>query len=109
MLFNENQELEDSAADLGRVHIESGYMEAMKYAGEQLAEQSNIKFVHSMRVARLYTFCGDKEQALDWLEKAYEERYTSLFSLNVDPHWNNLHQEPRYLTLLDKMNLTLRK
>ncbi len=81
----------------------------MKYSGERLAERSRIKFVHSMRVARLYTFCGDKKQALNWLEKAYEERYTSLFSLNVDPHWSSLHQEPRFLALLVRMNLTLRK
>jgi Tfp pilus assembly protein PilF len=107
--FYRNQDLGDTADDLERVYNESGYTEAMKYAGEQLAEQSKIKFVHSMRVARLHTFCGDKKQALDWLEKAYEERYTSLFSLNVDPHWSSLYQEPRFLALLARMNLTLRK
>jgi hypothetical protein len=105
--FYRNQDLGDTADDLERIYNESGYFEAMKYAGDRLAERSKIKFVHSMRVARLYTFCGDKEQALDWLYKAYEERYTSLFSLNVDPHWSSLHQEPRFLTLLERMNLTL--
>ncbi len=107
--FYRNQDLGETADDLERMYMESGYFAAMKYAGERLAERSRIKFVHSMRVARLYTFCGDKKQALNWLEKAYEERYTSLFSLNVDPHWSSLHQEPRFLALLVRMNLTLRK
>jgi len=109
IIFYRNQDLHETANDLEKTFIASGYFEAMKYAGDRLAERSKTKFVHSMRVARLFTFYGDKIQALDWLYKAYEEGYTSLFSLNVDPHWSSLHQEPRFLALLERMNLTLKE
>jgi hypothetical protein len=40
----------------------------------------------SMRVARLYAFSNNKDLAIQWLNKAYDEHYISFFSLNVDPH-----------------------
>ena len=60
-----------------------------------------------MRGARLYAFTGQKNLTLKWLNRAYDEYYVSFFSLNVDPHWHSLHQEPQFIKLLDKMNLTM--
>lgn len=107
VLFYKGQQLEETANDLESKYQEVGYTEAMRYAADSLAERANRKYVSGMRVARLYTFTGDKELALNWLEKAYEEHYVSFFSLNVDPHWESLHDQPRFLDLVKKMNLTL--
>lgn len=107
VLFYRNQNLHETASDLEMSYADSGYLPAMKYTADRLVERTKTKFVHSMRIARLYTFSGDKGKALDWLEKAHTERYVSLFSLNVDPHWKSLHKEPRFLDLVNKMNLTL--
>ena len=58
----------------------------------------------AMRIARLYTQAGDLEMAVDLLEKSYDERFVSMFSLNVDPHWDPLKDSERFQVLLKKMD-----
>jgi len=49
---------------------------------------------------------GNKEEALAWLEKAYEEHYDdSLLLLKVDPIFDPLRSDPRYVDLLKRMGL----
>ncbi|MCH7515113.1 MAG: hypothetical protein IH947_14400, partial [Bacteroidetes bacterium] len=107
ILFYRTQELEETADDLENNYKETGYIDAMRYAADRLAVRATRKYVSGMRIARLYTFSGDEELALIWLEKAHDEHYISFFSLNVDPHWESLHDQPRFLDLVDKMDLTM--
>ena len=45
----------------------------------------------------------EKEQAVDWLEKAYEERNWYLVFINVDPTFDPLRDNPRFQQLLRRM------
>jgi len=56
---------------------------------------------------QLYAFAGDKERALDWLEKAYDERDSQLVHLGVLPDWDILRGDPRFQALLHRMNYPL--
>ena len=51
-------------------------------------------------VARAYARLGDKEQALAWLKKAYEEKVDHLILLKVDPIFDPLRNDPRFTELL---------
>ncbi len=53
--------------------------------------------------AVIYTGLGDKDQAFEGLEKAYEYRTEQLIFLKVDPYWDILRGDPRFSTLLAKM------
>jgi tetratricopeptide (TPR) repeat protein len=55
--------------------------------------------------AKCYLECGDKEQALVCLERAFEERDRGLVHLNVDPSWDGLRGEERFADLLRRMDL----
>ncbi|MEI7526063.1 MAG: helix-turn-helix domain-containing protein [Mariniphaga sp.] len=57
-------------------------------------------------VAVYYCEIGEKEKALDWLDKAYEWKVSGLPSINAMPEFNNLRNEPRFQELLGKMGLT---
>ena len=46
-----------------------------------------------MWIARLYAHAGDKDCALAWLEKAYEERDPLMTNLNTSTDWVNLREE----------------
>lgn len=72
---------------------------------EELRELAKTKLVPPTRFAWIYTGLGDIEQALDWLEKAVEERDGLIIHLHVDPVWDALRSSPRYESLLRKMNL----
>ncbi|HEX2520981.1 MAG TPA: hypothetical protein VHP35_02585, partial [Terriglobia bacterium] len=45
------------------------------------------------------------DQALDWLEKACEERECTLAYLKIYPTYEPLHSQPRFQALLSKLGL----
>lgn len=59
----------------------------------------------SVFIAELYARLCEKNQALDWLERAYEERHPSLIFLNLDPKWESLRTDPRFQFLLHQIHL----
>jgi serine/threonine-protein kinase len=93
----------DVAEDLERGNAEGGYSEAMRRAAKSMAARSNLAY--ALRIATLYTFAGEKERALEWLEKAYQERLQNMIYLRVYPKWDPLRDDPRFLDLLRRMNL----
>lgn len=57
-------------------------------------------------IAELYAKLGQKQKALDWLERAFAARIGLIFvRLKNDRNLENLHSEPRYKALLKKMGL----
>lgn len=56
-------------------------------------------------LARSYAGIGKKEKALDELEKAFEERDSLMIVMNVEQIFDEIRDEPRFQTLLKKMNL----
>ncbi len=48
---------------------------------------------------------GQRDAALDWLERSYEERIPTLLMMAVDPRLRSLRNEPRFLDLIDRLHL----
>jgi tetratricopeptide (TPR) repeat protein len=53
----------------------------------------------------LHLGLGEKDKALDWLEKCYEEQDGFCWFLKVDPLYDTLRTEPRFQALLKKAGL----
>ena len=85
-----------------KLTAEGGYQMAMRQAAEALAARSNRAY--SMGIATLYTYAGEKDRALDWLEIAFQERMQNLVYLNVYPKWDPLRDDRRFQDLLRRMN-----
>ena len=56
-------------------------------------------------VSIAYIGLGDKEKALVFLEKAYEEHSSGLTALKVDPTYDPLRREPRFQALVQHIGL----
>lgn len=56
-------------------------------------------------VARVYAARGRRDEALDWLELAYDQREGDMVYLLVDPLLIGLRQEARWSLLVDKLGL----
>jgi hypothetical protein len=56
----------------------------------------------------LYIHAEEKAQAIEWLEKAYEERDPNLHSGGIEPDWDSLHPDPRFQDLLRRLGLAPR-
>jgi hypothetical protein len=63
------------------------------------------RFVAPPDVVKAYLALGDREQALAWLEKAYEAHSFMLIGLKVDPEFDPLRAEPEFQDILKKMGL----
>src|SRR5438876_2539735 len=94
-----------TAATLGYAYAVSGKREAALKLLDELTALSQWKDV-SYYKASIYAGLGEKEQALEWLEKAYDERSDLLVYLNVDPIFDSrLRSEPRFSQILKDMGL----
>jgi tetratricopeptide (TPR) repeat protein len=60
--------------------------------------------VGTYEVAMAYAGLGDKDQAFEWLDKAYERHDKGLAFLKVDPPFEPLHSDPRFEKFLRRMN-----
>ena len=56
-------------------------------------------------LAGVYAFRGEKEEALKWLDTAYEQKDAYLYSIKGDPMLKKLEGDSRYKAFLRKMNL----
>jgi len=93
------------ASLIQRGYAEGGYPKGMKLAADTLAGRFTRTYVQPSEIARLYLYAGEKERALEWLEKAYQERDTWLVFLKDDPRFEGLHSEPRFQSLLRRLSL----
>lgn len=59
------------------------------------------------QVAEVYAYRGEDDIALDWLERAYQQHDSGVTYVKADNLFNHLRQNPRYLRLLEKMQLPL--
>ena len=68
-------------------------------------EKANREYVPTTEFYKSYAHLGEKDQAFEWLEKAYEGREGPMIFLNVFPYYDSLRDDPRFTDLLRRMNL----
>jgi TolB-like protein/Flp pilus assembly protein TadD len=56
-------------------------------------------------IALVLNGLGQREEALRWLEEAYEKRDGSVPYLSVEPRFDSIRHEPRFTTLVRKLGL----
>src|SRR5262249_33240527 len=60
-------------------------------------EVSKARYVDPYLFAIIYLSLGDKEQTCTWLEKSHAERSSFLVGLKVDPIYDSILNEPRFV------------
>jgi TolB-like protein/Tfp pilus assembly protein PilF len=89
---------------LGDEYAVAGHLvEARKTLG-QLRELSKQQYVTSYMVARIHAAMGETDEALRWLETAYQERAAWMVILKVDPRFDYMRSDPRFLDMMRRMN-----
>ena len=72
---------------------------------ETFKTASRKRYVPATYFGMLFAGLGDQDQALTWLEKAYDERADGLTWINVDPMLDTLRKQPRFKAIVKKMGL----
>jgi hypothetical protein len=70
-----------------------------------LNEQSKQRYISPFNLAVIYGGLGDKRRAMEWLEKAYEERSVSLNLLKVSPAFVSLRGDPRVVAMVRSLGM----
>src|SRR5437016_8968136 len=90
--------------DLGYIYARAGRRDDAIKVLEDLDRTAADEYVPAYGRVVIHAALGDKEKALAWLEKAYEER-SFLVYLKVDPAFDALREEERFVKILEKMGL----
>jgi tetratricopeptide (TPR) repeat protein len=90
---------------LGHAYAVAGKKAEARMLLRDLKESSAKHYFPPYQLAFIHAGLGEKEEALNLLEKAYEERYPWLMHLAVEPRWDPLRSEPRFKTLISRIGL----
>jgi tetratricopeptide (TPR) repeat protein len=89
---------------LGEALASAGYRDEARKLLEQLFALSKEKYVTPYGVARIYNALGMKNDALHWLETAYQQQAEWMLLLKVDPCFDDLRADSRFRDLMRRMN-----
>jgi len=90
---------------LGFAYAEAGKKTEAQRVLDELKELSKKQYVPAYSIAIIYAGLNDKDQAFEWLNKAYADRSFYIALLNSEPTLDNLRSDPRFKELLRRANL----
>jgi TolB-like protein/DNA-binding winged helix-turn-helix (wHTH) protein/Tfp pilus assembly protein PilF len=90
---------------LGHAYGASGNRSEAEKVLAQLMEQSKRQYVSPFYVAIVYVGLPENDKAIDWLEKAYQDRSNAIVFGKVDPQLDPLRSTPRFQALLHRLAL----
>ena len=94
-------------AYLGHAYGASGDNENASKVLEQLKEIAKQRAVSPFSFALVCVGLGQSEQAVEWLEKSFQERaFADVGYIKVDPRFDSLRSNPRFVELLRRMGFT---
>jgi serine/threonine-protein kinase len=70
----------------------------------ELEDLSKQRYVSPSNVATVYLGLGEKEKALDWLEKAFADRDPVLWWITGDQLYDSVRDTPRFQALVQKIS-----
>jgi TolB-like protein/Tfp pilus assembly protein PilF len=92
----------EALAGLAQAHAVAGDAPAMARIVKELGE-SGHRYVSPYNVARVYGAAGDRQQALEWLERAYQEHNPDLIELAREPSFANLRSDAKFRELMSRI------
>ncbi len=94
-------------ASLGQAYAAAGLEHKTHEMLTELQELSKSRYVSPYSIALIYARMKDKDRAMDWLHRTYEEGVLFILHspIKVDPGFRALNSDPRFIELLKKAGL----
>jgi len=93
-------------AALAYARARSGNLDGARKVLSEMLELSKTQYIPPQEFAIIYAGMGDTDNAFAWLEKEYMERFAGLIYLTVEPLFQPLRSDPRYYSMVNRLNLT---
>ncbi|HVF89937.1 MAG TPA: protein kinase [Blastocatellia bacterium] len=95
----------ETLAALGHLYAVSGREARAREVIDELNELAKQRYIPSYFIARILIGLEKNDEAFEWLEKAYDERYGFLSYLNVEPIFDKVREDPRFIDLVRRVGL----
>jgi TolB-like protein len=95
---------EEWLREFERAYQEAGSEGASRYFVASETERAKTQYVEPFYFALRYATLGEADAAFEWLERAYQERSSTLVYLAVTPESDLLRSDPRFDDLLRRIN-----
>jgi DNA-binding winged helix-turn-helix (wHTH) protein/TolB-like protein/tetratricopeptide (TPR) repeat protein len=93
------------SAVIGYTYAAAGRRPEARRVLRELVELSKRRYISPYHMAMIHAGLGEKDEALDLLEQAYEDREGRMTILRVAPEFDGLRSDSRLATLLQRMRL----
>ena len=95
----------EAIGSIGYVNALMGDKAKAQAVLEELKTLSNQHYIPPVNIALVYNGLGDRDEALSLLERACDERDVRLTLLKVDPRWDSLRDNARFVAILKRIGL----
>lgn len=92
-------------ASLGHTYAMAGKRDEACGVLDELTSMAKDQYVSPHLFAQVHAGLGEKDEALAWLGRTYEERSLWLLYLNIEPTLDPLRSEPRFQELVRRVGL----
>jgi TolB-like protein/Tfp pilus assembly protein PilF len=107
--FEEAQRLAEggsvATAAIGYVHALAGREREARQILDALIERTRAHYVSAALIAEIYTALDDVESAFTWLGQACDERSPGMTALQVNPRFDRLRSDRRFMALLTRAGI----
>jgi tetratricopeptide (TPR) repeat protein len=93
---------------VGYAYARSGRKDEARKMLAGLKELSIRRYVAPYWIAMIYVGLGDNDEAVTWLEKAYQERSWWLIFIKMDPMVDSLRSDARFIDLMRRIGFPQR-
>ena len=94
-----------TAERMAWAYTQGGYESALRVWLADVPAEAHAHYVPATNVALVYAPLKDKERTLQWLNKAYEQRDSSLVDTGTEPALDFLRSDRRFVNLLRRVGL----
>jgi tetratricopeptide (TPR) repeat protein len=94
------------ATELGEAYKSSGYKGFLqRWLEDSLQKRSEER--QPYEIAWQYAALGNKDEAINWLEKAYAAHAAGMIFMKTEPFFDSLHSDPRFQSLERRVTFPL--
>jgi eukaryotic-like serine/threonine-protein kinase len=93
-------------AELGYAYAVAGRKSDAQAALEDLQQLSSVRHISPYHLAMIHIGLGQKDRALELLNKAFDERSERLVWLRIDPRFDKMRSDRRFIDLQQRIGLT---
>ena len=97
------------AASLASLYVKTGRRAEAEKMLATWGARPNTEFGHAESMAMIYTALGKNDEAVRWLETAFQDNWPQLAWTKIAPEYESLRGDPLFVTLMQRSGLTVRQ